>query len=222
MANTQKFLDKLEDFIIRNRIIRRDDKILVGFSGGADSTALTLGLWYLRSKLNFTLLAAHVNYQLRGNDSEADREFVKQFCFDRNISLVIKDIKLEPGANLENRAREIRFTYFNELSRQYLVDKILLGHNRMDQTETFLFHLIRGAGYTGLKGIAPVTGNIAHPLIEFSRAEIENFLKKKNISWREDLSNRETKFSRNKIRHELIPWIESNLNNRVVDKITET
>jgi len=219
MSSNHKFLEKFDQFVSKHKMITREDKILVGFSGGADSTALIMGLNYLRSKYNCSLLAAHINYNLRDEDSKADEEFVKRFCFDRSISLVIKNIKITKQANLENNAREIRLDYFNKLIKNYRLDKIALGHNKYDQAETILFRLIRGSGYTGLKGISPISGKMIHPLLVFTREEIEEFLRSENITWREDKTNQETKFTRNKIRHELIPWIADNLNSSIIDKL---
>jgi tRNA(Ile)-lysidine synthase len=217
-----KFLDNFEQFTLNNKLISKGDKILVGFSGGADSTALLLALWHLRSRLNFSLLAAHINYNLRGKDSVADAEFVKEFCFSRNISIVIKDMELDQAGNLENNARNIRFDYFNQLAKLYKVNKIALGHNKGDQAETILFRLFRGSGFTGIKGITPMDGKLIHPLMGFSRNEITEFLINEDLGWREDLTNQENIFSRNIIRNELIPWIEKNLNPNVISKLYNT
>jgi len=217
-----KFLEKFEQFTDDNKLIIKGEKILVGFSGGADSTALLSALWHLKSKLNFSLLAAHVNYNLRGDDSKEDAEFVKEFCFSRNISLVIKDMEMDEAGNLENNAREIRFDYFNQLAKLYKVNKIALGHNKGDQAETILFRLFRGSGYTGIKGITPTDGKLIHPLISFSRDEIIEFLNYEKIQWREDKTNQENIYSRNMIRNELIPWIKENMNPNVIEKLYNT
>ncbi|MDO9577416.1 MAG: tRNA lysidine(34) synthetase TilS [Candidatus Cloacimonadales bacterium] len=219
MGKNETFFERFEAFAKQHRLFQKSEKVLVGFSGGADSTALLLALWHFKSVLGFSILAAHVNYNLRGEDSLHDEEFVKKFCFQRNISLVIKDVKIKTKANLENQAREIRFGYFNELTELYNLDKIALGHNRADQAETILFRLFRGSGYTGIKGISPISGNIVHPILGFSRQEIEAYLKQENIQWREDKSNAENIFHRNRIRNEFIPWIQKNLNPNVIDKL---
>ena len=219
MKKNEKFFERFEDFAKKHKLFKKGERILVGFSGGADSTALMLALWHMKSKFGFSLLAAHVNYNLRGEDSKKDEDFIKQFCFKRNISLVVKDVKVTTESNLENHAREIRFKYFKELKKIYKVNKIALGHNRKDQVETMLYRLFRGTGYTGIKGISPITGNIIHPLLSFSRNDIVEYLNNENINWREDRSNADNTFSRNKIRNELIPWIQEKLNPQVIDKL---
>lgn len=214
------FFDKFVAFCRENRLIQPNDKIIVGFSGGADSTALLFALAELRSKINLKLLVAHVNYHLRGDDSEQDEEFAKKICFQKNIPIVVKNAKLTSSSNLENRARELRFEYFNTLMRQYKFDKIALGHNREDQAETMIYRFFRGSGITGLKGILPKSNNLIHPLINFSRNEICEYLQSMQQNWREDKSNQETTFTRNKIRNELLPWLKENLNPRIVPKLS--
>ncbi|MDP8267620.1 MAG: tRNA lysidine(34) synthetase TilS [Candidatus Tenebribacter davisii] len=215
------FIEKFEKYSIKHKLFNSGEKILIGFSGGADSTALMLALWHLKSKYGYSILASHVNYNLRENDSKLDEEFVRKFCFDRNISLVIKNVNITPNSNIENHARELRFDYFNSLRTVYKIQKIALGHNREDQAETLLFRMFRGSGYTGIRGISPITDDIVHPLLSFSREEIVTYLKSENIQWREDLSNEETTFTRNKIRHNMIPWIKEHLNPNVVNKLFE-
>ncbi len=222
MNSNFNFLDKFERFSIQNRLFNKGDKILVGFSGGSDSTALLLCLWHLRSKYKLTILASHVNYNLRGNDSLADEEFVKDFCFQRNISVVVKNTKIKNKKNLESQARDIRLKYFDKLSNLYKLNKIALGHNKNDQAETIIFRLLRGSGYTGLKGILPKNGKLIHPLLSFSEDEIKQYLKNEDIEWREDKTNKNNTFSRNKIRNELIPWISENMNPKITDKLYQT
>lgn len=216
------FMERFQRYSAKHKLFRSGVKILVGFSGGADSTALLLALWHLKSKFGYSILAAHVNYGLRGNESQLDEQFVRKFCFNRNISLVVKDIKINPKSNVENHAREIRFDYFNKLCKLYKINKIALGHNREDQAETLLFRMFRGSGYTGIKGISPITEDIVHPLLSFSREDIISFLETEKIPWREDLSNKDNTYSRNKIRNQMIPWIREHLNPNVVTKLYET
>ncbi|MCD4817873.1 MAG: tRNA lysidine(34) synthetase TilS [Candidatus Cloacimonetes bacterium] len=216
------FIEEVESFCKEHNLFKKGDKILIGFSGGADSTALLLAFSYLRTKYHLSLLVAHVNYNLRGEDSIADENFVKEICFAHNISLVIKNVKLENLSNMENTAREIRMDYFSTLTELYKVNRIALGHNKEDQAETILFRLIRGAVFNGLKGILPKNRKIIHPLLGVNRFKIVDFLKSENSSWQTDKSNLNNDYSRNKIRNHIIPWIEEHLNSKVVEKLYNT
>ena len=213
------FIIKFTDYIEKNKLIPKRSKIVVGFSGGADSTALLLSLLIIKDRLDLSILVAHVNYNLRGDDSLEDEEAVKQFCFEHNLYLVIKNVEMQKRSNVENSAREIRMGFFAKLVKDYKLDSIVLGHNRGDVAETVLMNLVRGAGISGLKGILAKSRNIIHPLLDFSREEIVQFLNSEEISWREDKSNNETHFTRNKIRNQLIPWIADNMNPAVQDKL---
>jgi tRNA(Ile)-lysidine synthase len=219
MSYTETFLERFEEFALREKLFKENDKILIGVSGGADSTALLLALYQMSLKYQLFLLVAHVNYHLRGADSNEDEQFVKRLCFDRNISLVIKDYKLEAEPGLENLAREVRMDYFNQLEPKYKIDAIALGHHRDDQAETVLMKAFRGAGFTGLKGIRPRNESIIHPLLPFSKEEIKLFLTEQNIKWREDISNAESEFTRNKIRNHLIPWVQDNVNPNIIEQL---
>lgn len=216
------FIEKFEKFAVKNKMIKNLQKIIVGFSGGADSTALLYCLAKLRSKYKFHLLAVHLNYNLRGKESEADELFVKDFCFKRNIGIVVKNCQIPKKGNMENHAREIRFDYFKVIKATYKMDIIALGHHMEDQAETVLFRLFRGAAISGMKGIQPISGDIIHPLIEFRKNEIVEFLKKENISWREDLSNKNLLYQRNKIRWEILPWIQDNINPQIIEKLCDS
>jgi len=222
MGNKQSFLRKFEEFVFDKGLLKNGDKILVGYSGGADSTALLTALWQLKSHYKLNLLAVHINYNLRAEESQQDEEFVKQFCFHRNISLVVENCDLESSSGVENNAREIRFKFFRKVAKLYKMNKIALGHNRKDQAETILFRLFRGSGYTGLKGIEPQSGKIIHPILPFSRNELTSYLKQQGISWREDSTNQENTYTRNKLRNIMLPWIEDNLNLDIVNKLYKT
>jgi tRNA(Ile)-lysidine synthase len=196
-------------------------KIIVGVSGGADSMALLQSLNLLRPKYQLSLLIAHVNYHLRGADSDKDAKFVKDFCFKHNLSIVIKDAKLSSDADLENQARKIRRDYFQSLIKMYNMDVIALGHQQQDQAETVLMNMIRGAGLTGMHAILPKSGNTIHPLLPFSRKEICEFMAAEDLVWCEDTSNQNTHFRRNKVRLELLPWIQDNMNPAIVEHLSD-
>ncbi len=219
MSYSESFLSRFEEYALKEKLFSENDKLLVGVSGGADSIALLYALYQLSIKYQLFLLVAHVNYHLRGKDSQLDEKFVKTFCFDRNISLVIKDYKLEPQPGLEEKARQVRMEFFSTLSPKYGIKAIALGHHKDDQAETVLMKAFRGAGYTGLKGIQPKSEKVIHPLLPFSKDEIKQFLTEQGIEWREDKSNEENEFTRNKLRNEFIPWVKENINPNIIDQL---
>jgi tRNA(Ile)-lysidine synthase len=221
MVNEKKvnFIEKVENFCLEQKLFKRGEKIIIGFSGGADSTALLAFFYHIRSKYHLSLLAAHVNYHLRGDESNDDEQFVKQFCFQRNISLVIHNMRLDSVKNIETQARKIRFDFFQQLLKLYKMNKIALGHQREDQAETVLFRLIRGAGFHGLRGIEPQNSSLIHPFLGVSRTDIKAFLVSENLTWREDSSNLEITFTRNKIRHQMLPWIQENMNPNIYNRL---
>jgi tRNA(Ile)-lysidine synthase len=211
-------------------MIQKGDRVLVAFSGGPDSCALLLLLDELKKKYGISLCAGHVNHMLRGKESSEDEKWVKKTCEDLKIpcKTVKKNInKLKKkGESLEEAARKIRYEALEKIAKDFKANKIAFGHNRNDQIETILFRIIRGAGEDGLSGIpasrdlpAPMqhrdkqagltaSVKIIRPLLETERGEIDEYLKAKNIKPRIDSSNLDTKFFRNKIRHELIPYLE--------------
>ena len=213
------FIVKFNNYIVENRLIEKRSKILVGFSGGPDSTALLLALLMIKDSLDLSILVAHVNYNLRGQDSQADEDFVKDFCFSHNLYLVINRVEITGHTNIEARARDIRMNYFYSLLQDYKLDAIALGHNLSDNAETVMMNLVRGSGISGLRGILPKSDRIIHPLLSFTREEICSFLVEEKITWREDKSNQEANFTRNKIRNQLFPWIEENINPTLIDKL---
>ncbi len=216
------FLRKLKKFVLENNLISAKDKVVVGFSGGPDSMALIHSLWKISFELNFHIIAAHVNYHLRGQDSNEEEKFVRNICMDLNIPILVKQAKMETNSGIENKAREIRFKFFYKIVSLYKANSIALGHNAQDQAETILMNLFRGSGTNGLKGILPKNGNIIHPLIEFTREEIIAYLKHNNLSWKEDKSNYQNYYTRNKIRNVFIPFIKENINPKFTEKIINT
>lgn len=221
MSISTEILSRLEEHVIAGGLIASGDKLVLGISGGADSTALLYLITRLRYVYNLSLLAVHVNHQLRGEASDADEKTVKSLCVSFNVPLIIRKILLEPGADLENRARSARFEVFHNVLDNYRFHKIVLGHHKWDQAETMLLNLIRGAGLTGLSGIKPLQDRICHPLLIFSPEELKELLKEQNITWCEDETNRQNHFTRNRLRNELIPLIQKDFNPQFKERLVE-
>ncbi len=181
--------------------------ILVALSGGPDSTLLLHMLHKEANACGFKVFAAHINYRLRGRDSDADEAFCRSLCQTLGVKLFVK--KLRSGelakSNLQERARKIRYTFFDEICVKHDIDFIATGHNRDDNVETVLMNLGRGAGTFGLAGISPREGNLIRPLLNLSRAEIEHYLESHQIDFRVDRSNLQSNYTRNKIRMQLLP-----------------
>lgn len=156
---------------------------------------------------------AHCNFQLRGEESEQDELFVRSLASSMDIPVYVRrfDVKAEmqrSGISLQMAARDLRYRWFEELRLEHSFDRVATAHNKNDAVETFFLNLARGSGIRGLKGISPRRSEIIRPLLFASRSEIESFQQKKGIQFREDASNMETKYHRNKIRHDVLPVME--------------
>jgi tRNA(Ile)-lysidine synthase len=212
--------------IREHNMVVTGENVVVGVSGGADSTALLLCLSRLSEDMDITLTVAHLNHRIRGAEADADEEFVRQMTEEIGLPFVseVIDVKRQAAAkkqNIEELARRIRYDFLRRTARSVEAQKIAIGHNLNDQAETALFRFIRGSGLEGLSAIHPVVdGLIIRPLLECSRASIFEYLKQKNASYQEDSSNRDLRHSRNRIRQELMPYLESNFNPRLVATIS--
>jgi len=196
-------------------------RIAVAVSGGPDSVCLLHVLRELAPKLGAVLSVVHFNHQLRGAASDEDERFVAEMAAALALPFhrAERNVIARKG-NLEQVAREARRSFFLELLREGRADRIALGHTRDDQAETVLFRLLRGSGLAGLAGIYPLTAEgFIRPLIEITRAEVEEFLRSRQIPWREDASNRDPRFARNRIRHALLPQLSREWNPRISEAL---
>ena len=213
--------------LIRSRqLVAPGDKVLLALSGGADSTALLCLFLEIRSQLDLELAVAHLNHGLRARESEADADFVRSLAAEYHLPCVVE--KLSPrerpkGGNAEARAREQRYRFLQRIGDSLGVQRIALGHTRNDQAETVLLRLLRGSGSLGLAAI-PVfrADRFIRPLLSIEREELRTYLRSRGVGWREDSSNRDLRFARNKVRHELIPWLEKSFNPAIVDILART
>lgn len=185
-------------------------RYLLAVSGGVDSVVMTS--LFQRAEIDFGL--AHCNFQLRGHESEGDQRFVEELASEAGKPVYIKKFDtqfyaLDHGISIQMAARDLRYAWFEELARNEGYDFIAVAHNRNDVVETALLNLSRGCGIRGLSGISPCSGKIIRPLLFASRNEILHFAGENDLQWREDSSNAEIKYHRNKIRHTIIPAFES-------------
>lgn len=208
----------------RYKLIPAGSSVLVCVSGGADSMALLSILAENREKLNIArLYAFHLNHGLRGAESDGDERFVASWCAKHDITLFVEHadmLKRErpAGVSLEQWAREIRYNYFYEYAER-LDCLIATAHTMNDRAETLLFQISRGAGISGGKSILPKRGRIIRPLIGTSRQEIEEYCERRGIEFRTDSSNLTDDFSRNKIRHNVLPLLEQ-INSAAIKNIS--
>jgi tRNA(Ile)-lysidine synthase len=194
-------------------IIPHGSRGLVAVSGGADSVALLHLLNGVAGELRLGLHVAHLDHALRP-DSPADATHVRELCYALGVPLIEKRIDIAALAKagrggIEEVAREARRDYLRDVAKARGCTWIALAHQRDDQAETFLLRLVRGAGTTGLAGMRPIDLPFVRPLLGFSRAELVEWLAGEGIAWREDASNLDVAFARNRVRHELLPLLES-------------
>ncbi|MCD6366334.1 MAG: tRNA lysidine(34) synthetase TilS [Bacteroidales bacterium] len=203
-------LTELNKYSTLNQLFDNNSAILVAVSGGIDSVTLLHLL--SRSKIK-KLAIAHCNFHLRGEESDKDEKFVTTLAKQYNLPFFITRFETEEFAkikriSIQEAARTLRYLWFEEIRQTNNFDWIAVGHNKDDVAETFLFNLVRGTGTTGLTGIKPKTGKIIRPLLFATRSEITVYGKQNNLQYREDSSNRSDKYSRNFIRHKIIPLLK--------------
>lgn len=184
-------------------------KILLALSGGIDSMALL----YLLYESGFSIEVAHCNFQLRGKDSEADEQFVRESCSALNIPVHVKRFDTDKqakseGISIQMAARNIRYIWFEELRKECNLDWIATAHHRDDQVETILMNLARGTGLKGMHGILPRQNKIIRPLLFSDRSMIEDWMQEQKHAFREDGSNASLKYLRNKLRHQVVPILK--------------
>jgi len=186
--------------------------VLCAVSGGRDSMALLHLLSGLAAEVGFQVVAAHFNHQLRPT-ANRDETFVRDWCRTHGIPFIcgqgdVGGFAQQEGLSIEDAARTLRYAFLKDAARDMGADRIATAHHREDNAETLLLHLIRGAGMRGLGGIPPVRGKIARPLLEVSRAEINEYIEKNSLPYVEDESNQDTSYTRNRLRLEVLPLLE--------------
>ncbi|GHN00873.1 tRNA(Ile)-lysidine synthase [Cytophagales bacterium WSM2-2] len=197
------------NYISEKRLCSTKDKILLAVSGGLDSMVML----HLFRECSFKISVAHVNFQLRGKESDGDELFVKEFCVENSISFFANHFDTlayaaEKSLSTQMAARELRYQWFDKLIQEHSFNRLATAHHLNDSIETALLNLVRGSGLEGLDGISSKNGNIIRPLLFATRERIEAYAKENNIAWREDSSNASDDYQRNLIRHKVVPLLK--------------
>lgn len=202
-------VDKVYSNIIENNMIASGDSVLVGLSGGADSVMLLTVLINLKSRIGFSISAAHVNHGIRGADAQNDQDFCRNLCKSYDVPYYTVNFDIPTFAKTqkiseENAGRIKRYEYFNSLCNEKGFNKIAVAHNMNDSVETVIINLIRGCSLNGLCGIRPVNDNIIRPIFNISRDEIEAYLEENKICYCTDMTNFSNAYTRNRVRNEIL------------------
>src|SRR5690554_4981183 len=204
--------------------LKKDQNLLLAVSGGPDSMAMLYVLEKLSKDMGFKLFIAHVNHGVRGELARRDQLFVERIAKELSIPYFTKDVDMvaygkEFGMSSEEAGRLLRYGFFREVVSSLGGGYICVAHNKNDQAETVLLRIIRGTGIEGLKAMELVNADIIRPLINVERYEIEKYILENKIETMLDHTNLETDYTRNKVRLELIPYIEDNFNPNIIDSL---
>lgn len=216
--------EKVRHTIAKFHMFPKGAKIIVGLSGGADSVALLHVLCGMKAEMEWNISAVHIHHGLRGEEADEDANFAVDFCAQLGIPCMVKryDVKAEAKRRKlgeEETGRLLRYAAFREAAGEN--GFIAVAHHRKDQAETMLMRLCRGTGLTGLVGMSPVREKICRPLLFCGREEIETYCRENDLTWREDATNSQDKYTRNKLRLQVLPVLEE-INPKAVEHISET
>ena len=222
-----KLVKNVYETIMASGMICQGDSVVVGVSGGADSVCLLSVLKNLQMSMALQLTAVHIHHGLRGEAADRDRDFVTALCEDMQIPCVcfqadIRAMAREQHLSEEEAGRKFRYDCFEEVRQERQASKIAVAHHRDDLAETVLLNLFRGSGLKGLSGIPMMRGCIVRPLLDVGRADIEAYLGRQGMSYRNDATNFETEYTRNRIRLNILPYVTEHINQAAVSHIAET
>ena len=215
--------EKVLETIKKNNLIEKNDRIVLGVSGGPDSITMLYILNKLSKTLNFEIFVAHINHGIR-KEAIDDEKYVEEWCKKLGVNFFVLHSKVEEIAKIqklgvEEAGRKVRYDFFNEILKKVDANKIAIAHNKNDNCETIIMNIMRGSGSKGLCGIDSKQGNIIRPLIEVSREEIEEFCEKEKLDPKIDKTNFENEYTRNKIRNQVIPYIKKEFNPNIVNSL---
>lgn len=218
----ERLKEKVLNTIKKYQLIKKGDVIVIGVSGGPDSMTLLQVLYNLKDILNIKIYVAHINHMLR-EEADEETQYVQEFCKSLGVDCYIKKVDVEKVAinekiSTELAGRKERYDFFEEVAQKVGANKIATAHNANDNAETVLMNLMRGSGVSGLKGIEKIREEkYIRPIIECTRKEIEEYAQENKLNPKYDKTNAENIYTRNKIRNELIPYIEKEFNPNIVE-----
>lgn len=228
---SKNLVKTIQNYSFQAGLWQRGSRIIIGVSGGPDSTCLLDILAKLGPKYGLVLIVVHVNYGLRGKDSERDERFVRELAEKYGLQIEVLNFpkarlwNLKPGFRKfpsENNLRDIRYAFFEKVRKTNDFDLIAVAHNQDDQAETLLLNLIRGSGLAGLSGMKAKNKNVIRPLLNTSRKEILEYLHEHKLKFRIDRTNKTNLFSRNKIRNKVLPLLEKEFNPNIKKTLAES
>ena len=217
---------KVKKFMDEHHMLEPGDRVVAGVSGGADSVCLLFVLLKIREQIPFSLYVVHVNHGIRREAGE-DAAYVEQLCSRFGIPFTLVKEKVKERAAKEKRSEEemgrlVRYQAFEKVLKEVGANKIAVAHNSNDQAETMLFHLFRGSGMSGLCGIRPVRDHVIRPILCLERKEIEQYLEEKKIAYCRDATNEEDDYTRNRIRHHILPYADQEIARGCVSHMAQT
>lgn len=219
-------IKKIKNTINNNNLIQEYDKIIVALSGGADSVCLLHSLYMLKDIYKLDICAAHINHNLRGIDAKRDEQFTIDFCNELGVKCYVLDADVKEysqknSVSEETAGRLIRYAFFEKVLHEIGYNKIATAHNKNDSAETILMNIMRGTSLSGLSGIPYKRDNVIRPVLDMTRQEIEKYCSENNLLYVTDETNLEDIYTRNKVRINLIPYIEREFNAGFISTITE-
>ncbi len=226
MKTRQKTEEKVFIFMEKHHMLETHDKVVVGVSGGADSVCLLFVLLEYRKKVPFSLAVVHVNHGIR-KEAKEDECYVEILCRMHDLPFYpfhinVKEEAKKEKCSEEEAGRNARYQAFAQVAEEFGADKIAVAHNCNDRSETMLFHLFRGSGIKGLGSIRPVREHIIRPILCLERREVEAYLKIRDISYCQDATNETDDYTRNRIRHHILPYVEKEIVSGCVSHMAQT
>lgn len=218
-------IKKVLNTINKNKLIKENDKIIAGVSGGPDSICMLDILLKIKKAINFEIIVAHINHRIR-EEADSDQKYVEDYCKKNQIKYFSKRIDVKKYANnnkigLEEAGRKIRYEFFEETMQKNEANKIAIAHNKNDQIETIIMNILRGSGLAGLKGIEIKRDEkYIRPILECTREEIEKYCEENKLEPRIDKTNYINDCTRNQIRNIVLPYIKNNFNPNIIETMS--